>query len=326
MELTNPVWGKQEIDEPVLIELLNCSTFLRLKGISQQGMPQEFHPTKISTRYEHSIGVFLTLRYVGADLMTQISGLLHDVSHTAFSHVADLVLGDSTKDDYQDSIHLRILENSEIPEILKRYGINYEDIAQTSNFPLLDKELPSLCADRFDYSISDMKRERILDEKSIEKIKESLVNINNNIAFNSTEIAEIFARAFMRCQNELWSEENNKGRYHLLAEALKEALSKGVINLEDFRKTDEEVMEKLRNTSERTIRQNLDILSNGFSLVSSDSTEAIILKSKFRFIDPEILLDGSIVPLSNLSTHYKEFLEKCKKEVISSRKVIIIPN
>lgn len=55
--------------------------------------------------YDHSMGVFVILRARGAPLEEQIAGLLHDVSHTAFSHVGDWVYGKENQDkDYQNDV------------------------------------------------------------------------------------------------------------------------------------------------------------------------------------------------------------------------------
>ena len=53
--------------------------------------------TQPITRYEHSVGVMLLARRVGGGLREQVAALLHDVSHTAFSHVIDHVFHDQAR-------------------------------------------------------------------------------------------------------------------------------------------------------------------------------------------------------------------------------------
>ena len=47
--------------------------------------------------------------------------------------------------------------NSEIPNILKRYGYNYKDILMNEEkWTILERKAPRLCADRVDYTLRDM--------------------------------------------------------------------------------------------------------------------------------------------------------------------------
>ena len=86
-----------------------------------------------------------------------MSGLLHDVSHTVFSHVADYIFHDGSGryQNFQDDELEGFIERSEIPEILNKYGINCKDILDDSKFLLKERELPDLCADRIDYFFRD---------------------------------------------------------------------------------------------------------------------------------------------------------------------------
>jgi hypothetical protein len=107
MKINDKIYEKVEIEEPVLLELLKSSSVLRLKNISQFGVPDKYYHFKNYSRYEHSIGVMILLRKLGATLEEQIAGLLHDVSVLAFSHVIDWVFanGRDGVEDYHDSIH-----------------------------------------------------------------------------------------------------------------------------------------------------------------------------------------------------------------------------
>ena len=193
------VHGEEEIEEQVLINLINSKEIQRLKNISQYGMPKKYYHKIPFSRYDHSIGVLILLRRMKANLNEQIAGLLHDVSHTAFSHVVDWVIGDSTKEDYQDNIHLGIIENSEIPEILNKYGIDYKNISNIEEYSLLEQEIPMLCADRVDYALREMKLSRNLD---IDKIINCLISYEGKIVFSSIDSAKIFANEFVKCQKE----------------------------------------------------------------------------------------------------------------------------
>jgi len=102
MQIHDRVYGEVQIDNPVLIELMHSAPLQRLKRINQAGVAQYVLPRKNITRYEHCVGVMILLKRLGASLEEQIAGLLHDVPHTAFSHVIDFVFA-SERHDYHEN-------------------------------------------------------------------------------------------------------------------------------------------------------------------------------------------------------------------------------
>src|SRR5690554_5599914 len=95
------IWGEKietfygliDVEEPLLLELIEHPAFQRLKGVHQYGVSYYTTHKEEYTRYDHSLGVFALLRAKGSPLKEQVAGLLHDVSHTAFSHVGDWIFG-----------------------------------------------------------------------------------------------------------------------------------------------------------------------------------------------------------------------------------------
>src|SRR3989344_6307050 len=126
MKYADRVYGNFEIEEPAILGLINSETFQRLKDIDQMGyFEPHFHGTAHS-RLEHSIGVYLLLKMYGAPLEEQIAGLIHDVSHSAFSHCIDYVLdaGSEKEHNHQDNIFDEFVRTTQIPEIIKKYGFD----------------------------------------------------------------------------------------------------------------------------------------------------------------------------------------------------------
>lgn len=161
MDYDDKIYGKEKIFEPVILELLASPTLERLKGVDQFGYmpgyvpaPDGSFPRGRNNRFEHSVGVFLLLRGYGASPEEQIAGLLHDVSHTVFSHSVDYALrsGEAAgKQDHQDDVFKTFVKNSDIPSILPKYGFSIDYILDDQNFPLKEKSIPDLCADRIDF-------------------------------------------------------------------------------------------------------------------------------------------------------------------------------
>jgi len=319
MHIQDKVYGTFDLTEPVLIELIKSPTLQRLKGVSQQGMPREFWHREVFSRFDHSIGVFLLLRKLGADLNEQIAGLLHDISHTAFSHVIDWVIGDPTKEDHQDKLFLQVLKNSEIPAILKKYHLEVEKIADLNSFSLLEKEAPGLCADRIDYTLREL-----VDlgyQVEVQQIVDHLVSYQGQIVFKTKEVALEFGKFYAMLQKEHWGGDEAKARYHILAEVLKTAIHEQFLKIEDFSKTDHEILEVLSKTGHLEILEGLRKLKHGFSIKESSEGKGIFLQKKLRRIDPEVLDRGEIKPLSTISEEYQKSL---LHEIEHSKRMVYI--
>lgn len=323
MIIEDKVYGKMELKEKVLIDLINSKAVQRLKGIAQYGVPDNyFHRKSGFSRYEHSVGVMLLLIKLNTNLKEQIAGLLHDVSHTAFSHVIDHVLGDPTKEDFQDNSHLSFIENSEIPKILAKYNFDYKEISNLENFNLLENHAPDICADRIDYSLREFFN--FMDKNELNYMINSFIVINGKIVFNSLEMAEKFAFNYSKCQSELWGSDQTRTRYYLLALALKIALDKKLICLEDFYKNDSEVINILINSKNESILKILSGLEKGFKIIEGKSKNSIVLNKKFRFVDPEFYSEGKLRRVSEVSNTYKENLNMQKKLSLGLKEVTIL--
>ena len=170
MDVDDPVYGKFSVREPVITELVESAPMQRLRRINQSGALQYVDPRKYTnTRFSHSLGVHYLLRKFNASMEEQIAGLLHDVGHTAFSHVSDYLFDDGArKQDYNDRMMRTVVMRSEIPAILRSHGFDVEEILGKGRFTLMKLPVPDICADVLDYFFRDAVvfglRKGILDE------------------------------------------------------------------------------------------------------------------------------------------------------------------
>ena len=117
------VYGEMIVDDPLAIELIESHAFQRLKHIHQYGFNPCLIPSEPYTRYAHSLGVYFLLHKFNASRGEQIAGLLHDVSHTVFSHIGDYVFGDNPGfSSYQDKNHTSYLNESGLVDIIEKHG------------------------------------------------------------------------------------------------------------------------------------------------------------------------------------------------------------
>lgn len=320
LHIKDPIYGEVSIIEPLLIDLIQSSSIQRIKRINQFGIPDEFYHKKNFSRYEHSVGVMLLLKSLRASEKEQAAGLLHDVSHMAFSHVYDWVIEDHTevgpkKEESQDNGHLDFIQQSEIPQILTRYGLNSEEITDYHRFTLLEADSPTLCADRVDYSL------RELPVAQAREIFGGLMVFNGQIVCRDIETAAKFGRAFLKMQSEHFDGHEAVARYAYFSTALKRALEIGAIAQADFLTDDEKIVTKLKQSSDSLILRILKVLREN-PLKYRDGKNSVLYK-KFRFIDPPFVSGDRLICLTEADNEYKQLLNKAREE---NAKGIVVPN
>lgn len=322
MILQDTLYGTFEIQEPVLLDLLHSKPIQRLKGIAQYGLPAEYYHHQGFSRYEHCVGVMLLLRKLGASLNEQIAGLLHDASHTAFSHIADWVLGRKGTEDYQDIHHERILQRFGIPAILTKHKISFEEILHKDRYTLLEQPVPALCADRVDYAL----REFVdwANPDIVASCASSLQNSHGKIVFSSRETARSFGETYLKCQTEHWGGAEAVIRYTLLSDALLLGLEQNIITSEDFYQDDEFMLEKLWKSSDAPIQRTLTRLHGKLEYVEDSVNPSIVSRKKFRYVDPEFLDNGLVRKLSEVDPDYPALIQRHREINEKGIRVVVV--
>ncbi len=322
MIIQDPIYGSFEINEPVLCELIASKSMQRLKKIEQHGMPKKFQLFPSFSRYEHCVGVMLLLRKLDASLKEQVAGLLHDISHTAFSHIIDWVVGSQQDESFQDNNHLKILNNGEISTILKRYGFSAEELAQLELFSLLEQHVPNLCADRLDYSLREIAQ--WANPSCIPLCTKSLAVHDQKIIFTSSQAAKLFAYAYLKCEENHWGAVVPILQYDIFSKILKRGLEIGILTFTDFYEDDEFVMRKIDASKDPIILSLLEILSSDLEYIEDRNNPQIDLKTKFRHVDPFFLEKGILKRVSEYDFLYKEKLEQRRTFIERGIKVSLI--
>lgn len=328
MIISDEIYGDVDISDEVLLEIMRSAPLQRLKGVSQLGVPRDtksdlFTPGRYYTRYEHSVGVMLLLRLLGASLEEQAAGLIHDVSHTAFSHVIDWVLGNPLKEDYQDSMLKEHIKGSALNGILSGYGFDVDAISRMEHngrYALLESAAPDLCADRVDYALRD--GQHVFGISARDCLDDLLVH-GGEIMFRSRGRAALFGRSYMKCQDELWGCNEAKLRYYLLSALLKSALGKGILGLADLYKGEDEILRALLESNDAEIARAVDVATGmlNFSVVESGG---MVLVKKLRYVDPKFLDNGLVRRLSEVDEGYRKCIADEKERSGTPIRVKII--
>ena len=141
--------------------LVDTEPYQRLRWIKQLGSANLVYPGANHTRLEHSIGVSHLVKQMASQSdvpkdeipLVSIAGLLHDLGHSPYSHLADeLPFGKDHVEVTQD-----IINSSQISDILSDQGL---DINEVCNLIKGDHKYGSLISgdidgDRLDYLMRD---------------------------------------------------------------------------------------------------------------------------------------------------------------------------
>lgn len=288
MEYNDKIYGTFSIDEPVIEELINSKPLQRLKNVNQYGASLYRFPHLSTTRFEHSVGVYYVLHYLGAPLLEQVFGLLHDTPHTAFSHVSDMVFEDAAQAFHEKFLEKVIFE-SEIPKIMKKHGLSAWKLLDKEQFTIADRPFPDLCADRIDYFFRDCVTDKQLDLPEARDILADITMHEGDIVFRTLDRAKQFALTYRGANEKLWANPLQSALYYLLASAMKTALEDGVIEFNDIFKTDEEVYNKMKQSDHEEVKKILEEMER--VVIKEDAQDYDYhVKPKIRVVDPWVLV------------------------------------
>lgn len=317
MTYKDEIYGTIKITEPVILDLMKSPSLKRLKDIDQAGYFEPHFPGSSRTRFEHSVGVYLLLKKYSAPIEEQIAGLIHDVSHTAFSHCADYALdaGSQTKHDYQDNIFVDFVKKTEIPIIIKKHDFDPGYILDEENFPLKEKKLPDLCADRIDYSLRGAVFFMGMRKAEIKDFLNNLEVEDQNWVFKNFESAKKYANLFAMLNAYYYAGLQSAVMLKTVGDYLRHGLLKGYIAEKDLHTTDKEVLSRLSQYHNKDKQLKLFFnrmtLKTGYRNDPKDYTVHVVCKS--RAVDPLCRYEGEIKRVSDIDKNWKVILEKESK-------------
>ncbi|MBA3532516.1 MAG: HD domain-containing protein [Ardenticatenales bacterium] len=294
------IYGPQSIDEPVLEAVLATAAMQRLCHVSQAGVSGLLGISPDFSRYEHSAGVMLLLRRLGASLKEQLAGLLHDISHTAFSHVADFVYSDH-EISYHEKMWPEVVRRSDIPAILEAHGFSWEELAaESGEFLLLEQPAPLLCADRVDYFLRTLFPAGLGTQEEIAWLLAHLTTHEGIIVVEDLEAARWMAERYIRMDETMWSSPREVALYWVLAHTMRRAVEEGYLREEDWYQTDRALWKQLHHIPEPKIRKLLSYVQADTIIIPNHEKPDFVTRTKVRTIDPPVLQGGSRFALSTL--------------------------
>lgn len=323
------MYGITEINDFLISKLLRSSEVLRLHGVNQYGYKfvENFYPhAKTASRFQHTLGVLSLCKMFNLDVFNQIFAVLHDLAHTAFSHVGDIVMqGFKSDQNHHDIIREEYIKNSELPVVLEKYGINIDFILNPANFPLVKCEQPYISADNLDYCLRFGLDFKIINEEKARYFLSRLFIENNRWIFKDFESAVEFAEFVLKINDEYFCGWQSAKMMQTAVEWLRYALEKGYLGKNDLYSDDETVTSKINANFEKDaylaklfIRMNNPCSAEVYNMRECEGVGNLNLKKirlKSRAIDPLFINEqegGHIHSLSQYDITWRYKFEKSK--------------
>ncbi|PHE75613.1 hypothetical protein COF47_17175 [Bacillus wiedmannii] len=323
MIISDVLYGECEVDQ-VLEDLILSKSVQRLKGIHQNGASYLINEKWNVTRFDHSVGVMLLIKKLGGSVEEQIAGLLHDVSHTAFSHVIDYVFHNEDES-YHEEIFSSVVKNSDIPAILAKYGYNYEDILlDDSKWTLLERSAPELCSDRVDYTLRDMYTYGYISLEEAQDFLDDLIAVDGKMVLQNIEMAEWFTETYYKEVIDFFMKPMNIYGNDMLAKTLKLALHKKVIHADDFLLEDEELISKLQLCKDQEVGALLSKVHPNVKVKEDRNDYDLYQKNKVRLINPPFLREGEVVSSAVVSENIRQMSEIAYEKAVKGMYVKVI--
>lgn len=307
MEYLDEVYGIEQITEPVLLDLLDSTAVRRLGSVLQHGITGLLGITEPITRLEHSIGAMILCRRLGASLEEQIATLLHDISHTAFSHVIDYVFDNHDGQSYHDDQKEAYMAQTDLPALLASHGYDWHIFIDETAYPILEQPTPHLCADRIDYFLRDSIPLRVASQAEVFAVLPHLKLCKGRIAVDSIDMAQWLAHRFIEADDASWSNFREVGLYELTAQAIKRGLDLNAIQETDLWGTDTHLWRKLQQTPDTITQILLQAISPKTKFRRDPQHATFWVSTKIRTIDPDVITEQGLVPLSELDLDFAAY-------------------
>lgn len=170
---------------------------------------------------------------------------------------------------------------------------------------VLEQLSPRLCADRVDYFLRDSLALGILTQAQASQLSGSLVVADRRFAVRNLDAARLFGYKYMEADESSWSNKTAILLYELTARALRTALDRSVITEIDFWGGDIQLWDKISQSTDCSVAAGVKLMLRYRDFVEDESTPTVRLQPKIRTIDPDVLTDDGMLPMSQLDAEFR---------------------
>lgn len=314
MKIYDVVWGNKVITDTDIIKIIRHPALQRIKRIWISTYGYLFELKRNSTRYDHCIGVYLLLNHFKASKEEQIAGLIHDVSHTALSHVSTYAFqGKYTGVEFHELQHENFIESSGLATLLNKLGYKVNELENIKSMSLLENELPDICADQIDYALRDGLHLQTLSRQQVEQVLKGLKVHKSEFVFTDIESALIYAFNFYLLNLMFYGSPAEAHFNNDFGNLVKYAVKSKILNEKDWYSDDVIITNKLKESKNKKVQKWLAKYNKQMIVYEDRENPDFVLPKKIRIVDPKILIGKSLKRLTELSPTYKKIVDDYKK-------------
>ena len=282
--------------------LVDTEPYQRLRWIKQLGSANLVYPGANHTRLEHSIGVSHLAKQMAIQSgvpddemhLVSIAGLLHDLGHSPYSHLADeLPFGKDHVEVTQD-----IIKDSQISEIFHKQGIETNEICDLikGNHKYGSLISGDIDADRLDYLIRDSHYTGVKTGVDTGRLITKMSFSSNELVIGESclPVVETFLTSRSIMFPTVYFHPFSRGAELMLARATKSAIDGGNFSYEEFTSyTDHTFLSKLNlagGLSKNLVNdfEKRRIIKRAVSITKDETEEMGITKSDIETLENSI--------------------------------------
>jgi hypothetical protein len=151
-----------------------------------------------------------------------------------------------------------------------------------------------------------------MPEPKLRKLVDDLRVFEGRIIFASYESAQVFGVNYMTCHIGKWASVEKTVRQHLFEQALRLSLRDGTLTIDDLFMDDQYALSRLTRTKNPEVLGILRLLKGSLAIEEDDKNPQIVLKRRFRYVDPEMIEKGRVFRLSAIDSTFREILSAQK--------------
>lgn len=314
MQMNDLIWGKVTIDDKDVLAILKHPAMDRVKRIWISSYGYLFNLQRSSTRFEHCLGVYLLLRHFKASTKEQLAGLIHDVSHTALSHLSTYAIqGKYTGEEFHELMQKKFIDDSGLADLFVKLGYNADDLLHTDKFTLLENNLPDICADRIDYAIRDGLHLQILSRQQADQIIDGLVIKNGEFVFSNHQSAFLYSFNFFLLNLMFYGSPAEAHFNNDFGALVNYAMKTGVLKEKDWFSDDVYLIGKLKKSKNAKIQKWLGKYNQKLVVYEDSAHSDKVFSKKIRVVDPKVIVGGKISRLSEINPVYCKLITDYQK-------------